>query len=69
MSDYLSIQARPDPSGGLHCFLVSKQNLNPFYWWIKICQKKLQMRKLRPPKVEGVKNSKKQTIEHYKAYS
>jgi hypothetical protein len=33
MGDHLSIQGRP---GGFHCFfLMSKQNLNPSYYWCR----------------------------------
>ncbi len=49
--------------------LVSKKNLKPSSWcsnMLKIIEKKLEMRKLWPLKVKGVKNSKKKTIEHYK---
>jgi len=40
--------------------LVSKQNLKPFSWRItlKIIENKLEMRKLCPPKVKGVKKFK-----------
>jgi hypothetical protein len=41
---------------------VFKQNLNPSSWHIPVHVKnELEMRKLWPPKVKGVKNSKKQT--------
>jgi hypothetical protein len=44
--------------------------LEPSYWHIwrtKNHQKKwIKIQKVTPPKIEGVKNSKKQTIKHYK---
>ncbi len=51
-------------------FLVSKKNLNPYYWhiWgIRNCQKWNRIEKIMPtPKVEGVKKLKKQTPKRYK---
>ncbi len=50
-------------------FLVSKQNLNPSYlciWHIKDHKKHIRIEKVIASKVEEVKNSKKQTHEHYK---
>jgi hypothetical protein len=35
----------------------------------KIIKNKLEMRKLRPPKVKGVKNSNNKTTEPYKTWS
>jgi hypothetical protein len=49
--------------------LVSKQNLKPSFSASntpRIVKNGLQLRKSWPPKVKGVKNSKKQTIENYK---
>ncbi len=37
------------------------------YDTLTIFEKGLEMRKLQPPKVKGVKNSKKQTTEHYQS--
>jgi len=34
VTEHLGAQGRPDPRGGLCCFLVSKQNLNTSYWCI-----------------------------------
>jgi hypothetical protein len=51
--------------------MVSKQNLNPPLdapHTNTIVKNGLEMRKLRPPKVKGVKNSKKQTTKHYKGW-
>jgi hypothetical protein len=51
---------------------VSKQNLNPpigAYGALKIIKNILELRKLQPLKVEAIKNSKKQIIEHYKTNS
>jgi hypothetical protein len=48
---------------------VFRQNLKSFYGAygpLKIDKNGIQLRKLRPPKVEGVRNSKKQTTKHYK---
>ncbi len=49
--------------------LVSKANLKPPLGAsnkLRIIENRLEMRKLWPPKVKGVKNSKKKTIEQYK---
>jgi len=74
MSDHLSAQGRPDPRGGLPCFQCPKKNLDPYYCTtivicgtLKIVKNILELRKLWPPKVEGVKNSEKQTTKQYKA--
>ncbi len=70
--EHLSAQGRLDPRGRLHCFWC------PHKTWIPplgasntqtIVENGSEMRKLWPPKVKGVKNSKKQTIEHHKASS
>jgi hypothetical protein len=48
---------------------VSKQNLSPPLGTsntLKIVKNKLEMKKLWSPKVKGVKNLEKKTIEHYK---
>jgi len=61
MNNHLSTQGKLDPRGG-SILLVFKQNLNPSYWCIwctKIIKSKLKLRKLQPPKVEGIKNSKR----------
>jgi hypothetical protein len=58
--------------GRASLFLVSKQNLNPSYWHIlytKNRKKWIRIEKLMTPQNRGVKNSKKQTIECYKADS
>jgi hypothetical protein len=75
MSEHLSTQGRPDLRGELCCFwcpMVSKQNLNPFschIWHTNNCQKWIIIEKVMPPKVKGVKNSIKQTTEHYQSRS
>jgi hypothetical protein len=49
---------------------MSKQNLNPSYGIsgaLKIVKKGIKLKKLWPPKVEGVKNSKKRTTQCYKS--
>ncbi len=46
---------------------MSKQNLNLFsqrIWHIKNRQKQIKIEKAMAPKVEGVKNSKKQITKH-----
>jgi hypothetical protein len=72
MKDHLSVQGRPNPRGGVSLFLVSKQNLKPFYWhnWhIKNYQKRIRIEKVTTPQGEGAKNSEKQTFKYYKAHS
>jgi hypothetical protein len=74
MSKHLSAQGRPDLRGELYLLiLMSKQNLNPFSWhiWhINNCWKWIRNEKvMTPPKVKGVKNSKKQTTKHYQSHS
>ncbi len=59
MSDRLSAQGRPDPRGRTLLFLVSKQNLNlPIgtFGTLKIIKNGVELKKLRPPKIEVVKN-------------
>jgi hypothetical protein len=63
-------QGRLDPRGGLGCFwcpnktgasLVDASNT------LAIVENRLEMRKIWPSRiVKGVKNSRKQTIKHYK---
>ncbi len=67
MNDHLSVQGMLDPRGGLHCFKVSKQNLNPFYRCIWCTKKWIRIEKVMGLQNRGVKNSKKQTTKHYKA--
>jgi hypothetical protein len=53
---------------GFIIFSVQK-TLNPSYWcfWgTKNCQKRNKIEKVMAPKVEGVKNSKKETTKCYK---
>jgi len=52
--------------------LVSKQNLSPLLGasnTLKIVKNGLKMRKLCPPKIKGVKNSKKKALNTTKANS
>ncbi len=44
-------------------FLVSEQNLS--LGALKIIKNEVELRKLQPPKVEGVKNSRKQITKHF----
>jgi hypothetical protein len=63
ISDPLKAQGKLDFKGRAPLFLMSKQNLNPSYWHILHTKNQvkntLELRKLHPPKVKGVKNSKK----------
>jgi hypothetical protein len=55
--------------GGLRCFLCPNKIWNSPLGTsntLTIIENELEMRKLWPPKLKGVNNSKKQTIEHYK---
>jgi hypothetical protein len=55
------MQARS--KGRVMFFLVSKQNRTPLigtYSALKLIKNRIRLRKLWPPKVEGVKNSKEQ---------
>jgi len=70
MSDRLSAQGRLDPRGGLHCFWYPNKTWAPSIGAsgaLKIIKNGLELRKLWSLKVKGVKNSKKQTTEHFKA--
>jgi hypothetical protein len=51
--------------------IVSKQTWTPpigASGTTKIIKNKIELKKLWPPKIEKIKNSKKQTIEHYKGW-
>jgi hypothetical protein len=71
VTEHLSAQGRPDPRGGLNCLWCANKT-----WTcpleasdtLVIVENKLKMRKLWPLKTKGVKNSKKQTIEHYQSW-
>jgi hypothetical protein len=68
VSEHLSTQGRPNPKGGLHCFCAPNKTWKPPLGAsdaLIVLKNELETRKLRSPKVEGVKNSKKQTTEHY----
>jgi hypothetical protein len=57
LTEHLSTQGKPDPRGGLHSNV--QNNLTPFSFdTLTIVENGLEMRKLWPPKVKGVKNSK-----------
>jgi hypothetical protein len=68
----LSVQSRPDPMGGLCCFLCTNKtwtlSLDPFDT-LTIVKNKLEMRKLQPPKQGGFKNSKEKPPNTTKASS
>jgi len=62
VSEDLRAQGRPDPRGGFCCFWCPNKTSTPSIDasdTLKIVKNGLELRKLRPPKVEGVKNSKK----------
>jgi len=70
MSDHLSTQGRLDPKGGLCYFWCPNKTRIPLIdasGELKIVKNRSELRKLQPPKVEGVKNSEKHATEHYKA--
>jgi len=61
MSDHLSPQGRLDPKGRPHCLWCSNKTWTPpidASGALKIIKKKLKMRKLQPPKVEGSRTQK-----------
>jgi hypothetical protein len=69
MTRHLNAQCKQDPRGGLCCFWCSNKTWTPLigtYGALKIIKNGIGLRKLWPPKVEGVKNSKEQTTECYK---
>ncbi len=68
ITEYLSTQGRLDPRGGLCCLWCSNKTWTPSPGacdTLTVIKNRLEMRKLQPSKVKGIKNSKKQTIEHY----
>ncbi len=62
MTKHLSAQGRLDPRGGLCCFWCPNKTWTPpplgASGTLTIVENGLEMRKLRSPKVKGVKNSK-----------
>jgi hypothetical protein len=71
VTKHLSAQGRLDPSGGLCCFWFPNKTGTPPLWSsdiLTIVKNELEMRKLQPLKIKGVKNSKKQTTKHYKGW-
>jgi len=52
VSEHLNAQGRPDPRGGFPCFWCPLGVSDP----IEVFKNGLEMKKLCPPKVEGVKN-------------
>ncbi len=70
MTKHLSAQGRPDPRGGLCCFWCPNKTWTPPLGasdTLTIVENALEMRKLQPPKVKGMKNAKKQTIKSYQS--
>jgi len=70
-SEHLSAQGTSDPKGGLHCFWCPNKTWIPPITTssaLKIIKTKIELRKLQPPKVEGVNNPKNQTTERYKGW-
>ncbi len=69
---HLSVQkSRPDPMGGLHCCWCWNKTWTSSLGesdTLTIVKNKLEIRKLQPPKIKRVKNSKKKkkTTKHYK---
>ncbi len=62
MIEHLNVQGRLDLRGGLHCFQSPNKTWTPpfsAFDSLTIVENKLEMIKLWPPKVKGVKNSKK----------
>jgi len=54
---------------GFVIYVVQKNRTPPIHAFdaLKIIKNGIELRKLWPPKVKGVKNSKKQTTKHYKS--
>jgi len=64
VTEHLSAQGRPDPRGGVCCFWCpNKIWTSPLEasGTLTIVKNGSEMRKLQPPKVQRVENSKKQT--------
>ncbi len=71
VNEHLNIQGKQGPRGRLCCFQCPNKNwTHPIgiYGTVKIIKNRMELRKLWPPKVEGVNNSKKQTTECYKGW-
>jgi hypothetical protein len=70
MTKHLNVHGKWDPRGGLHCFCCPNKTwtlvINTFSTQKNI-KNIIDVKKLQPPKVKGVKNSnkKKKTTEHY----
>jgi len=59
VTENLSPQGRPDPKGGFRCFWCPNKTWNPPIGTsdtLTIVKNWLEIRKLQPPKVKGVKN-------------
>jgi len=72
MIEHLSTQGKLDPREGLHYFWCLKKIWTPpigAFVALKIIENIIKLKKLWPPKVEGVKNSKKQPPHATKASS
>jgi hypothetical protein len=65
MSDHLSTQGRPDPRGGLRCFLCPNKTQNPLIGasnLLKIVKNILELKKVAgPPQSRGGQEPKKKT--------
>jgi len=69
VTKYLSAQGRLDSRRGLLCFWCPNKTWTPSpgtYNTLTIIINRLEMRKLQPRKIKGIKNSKKQTTKRYK---
>jgi len=65
VTEHLSAQGRPDTRGGLCCFWCPNNTRTPpidASGVLKIIKNRIELRKLWPPQIEGVKNSKTKTL-------
>jgi hypothetical protein len=73
VTKHLSSQGRLDPRGGLHCFRYPNKPWTPpidAFGTLKPVKNGIELKKLQPPKVQGVKNStKKKSLNITKAGS
>jgi hypothetical protein len=62
VTKHLSAQGRLDPRGGLHCFWYPNKTWTPSldaFGTLKLVKNGIELKKLQPLKVQGVKTSKK----------
>jgi hypothetical protein len=62
VTEHLSTRGRPNPRGGFHCFWCGNKTWpspHPTLGTLTIIENRLEMRKLWPPKLKRVENSKK----------